>query len=232
MIDSMAANPFSKALAMLATAGILTACTSTGVSPELGTEESFDGLRRVENSRASKAWMRPDFDVSSYTKVRLEGAGIEFQPARRGGTSTRSGRAFPVTEAQEARLVEILVSAFREELARSERFELVETKGPDVLTLWGGLLDVVSFVPPQRPGRGDVFLRSVGEATLVIELRDSLSHATLARVMDRRAANRVGNTSRSNPVTNWAEVRRVARRWATLVRTRLDASAHWRLAGG
>jgi hypothetical protein len=233
VIDPMAAKPFSKALAMLATAAILTACTSTGASPELGMEESFDGLRRVKNSRASAAWMRPDFDVSSYTKVRLEGAGIEFQPVRRGRTSMRSGqRAFPVTEAQEARLVEILVSAFRRELARSERFELVETKGPDVLTLWGGLLDVVSFVPPERPGRSDVFLSSVGEATLVIELRDSLSHATLARVMDRRAATRVGTTPLSSPVMNWAEVRRVSRRWATLVRTRLDASAHWRLAGG
>jgi hypothetical protein len=104
-------------------------------------------------------------------------------------------------------------------------------KGPDVLTLWGGLIDVVSFVPPERAARGDVFLSSVGEATLVIELRDSLSRATLARVMDRRAASRTGTAMSSNPVTNWAEVRNVARRWANLVRTRLDASVDWRAAG-
>ena len=217
---------------LLLCAGILAACASTNTAPpQLGAEESFDGLRAVENSRASAAWMRPDLDLSLYTKVRLEGAGIEFRPVRGAGGS-RSQGAFPISEAQEAQLVEIVAGSFREELARSERFELVEANGPDVLTLWGGLLDVVSFVPPQQAGRGDVFLRSVGEATLVIELRDSLSRATLARVMDRRAANRVSSVSFSSPVTNWAEVRRVAREWARLVRTRLDAAADWKLAGG
>lgn len=216
----------------VAAAGLALACKTT--EPVLGSEESFDGLRRVENARASAAWMRPDFDISGYTRVRLEGAGIEFRPVRGGGAARRgSGRAeFPVSEQQEARLVEIVSSAFREELARSERFELVEENGPDVLTLWVGLLDVVSFVPPERPGRGDIFLSSVGEATLVIELRDSQSHATLARAMDRRAAGRAsGTVTRSSPVTTWAEVRRVAQQWARLVRIRLDEAPDWRPGG-
>ena len=221
----------SKVWLVLASAALASACAATGRTPRLGAEESFDGLRRVENPLASAAWMRPDFDVSGYTKVRLEGAGIEFQPVRASGTMRFGARAFPVSEAQKARMIEILASAFRTELARSERFELVEDTGPDVLTLWGGLLDVISFVPPERSGRGDVFLRTVGEATLVVELRDSLSHATLARVMDRRAASRARTTTFSSPVTSWAEVERVARSWATLVRTRLDASASWKLAG-
>lgn len=223
----MSVHRLRSTLLTLVVGGAVAACASTTDRPVLGSEESFDGLRRVENSRASAAWMRPGLDLSSYRKVRLEGAGIEFQLISGGARS----RSFPVTEAQEARLLEILADAFRQELARSERFQLVEDKGPDVLTLWGGLIDVISFVPPERAARGDVFLRSVGEATLVIELRDSLSHATLARVMDRRAANRTGPAMPSNPVTNWAEVRNVAGRWATLVRTRLDASAGWQVAG-
>jgi hypothetical protein len=97
-----------------------------------------------------------------------------------------------------------IVDGGREELRRSQHFELVDGEGPEVLTLWGGLLDVVSFFPPQRPGRGDVFLSKVGEAPLVVEIRDSLSNATLARAMDRRAIDRVAATARSSPVTNWA----------------------------
>ena len=57
-----------------------------------------------------------------------------------------------------------------------------------------------------------------------------MSNATLARAMDRRAIDRVTTTARSAPVTNWAEVRRVARQWARLVRTRLDASVDWKIA--
>ncbi len=57
---------------------------------------------------------------------------------------------------------------------------------PDVLLIRGALLDVVSYVPPDNiSGRGSVFLSSVGEATLVIELRDSITNAILARAIDR-----------------------------------------------
>lgn len=215
-----------RALQALVIAGLVSSCTSTLDPPVLGSERSFDGLWKVENSQASAAWMRRGLDLSGYTKVRLEGAGVDFRPLATGARN----RSFPITDSQEARLVQILAEAFRQELGRSERFELVEEKGPDVLTLWGGLIDVVSFVPPERGTRGEVFLRSVGEATLVIELRDAQSRASLARIVDRRAANKTGPPMPSTPVTNWAEVRSVARRWAMLVRTRLDASAGWKLA--
>ena len=86
------------------------------------------------------------------------------------------------------------------------------------------MLDVVSFVPPEPVGRSDVYLRSVGEATLVVELRDSITNAILARSVDRRAAERPGQDLQwSNPVNNRAEVRRLARRWATRLRENLDA---------
>jgi hypothetical protein len=173
--------------------------------------------------------MRPGFDISHYTKITIEGAGVEFRPVRAtGGTRARSGQSeFPVSEAQEARLIETVREAFRNELGNSEVFELVDHEGPDVLVIWGGLLDVVSFVPPDPVGRGDIFLNSVGEATLVIELRDSESNATLARIMDRRAASRTGTGSHSNPVTNWSEVRRLAQQWARMLRTRLEAAQSW-----
>ena len=52
----------------------------------------------------------------------------------------------------------------------------------------GGLIDVVSHVPPETVGRSDIYLKSVGEATLVIEISDSESNAPLVRIVDRRAA--------------------------------------------
>jgi len=205
----------------------LVGCASSGDSGrilEIGEGKSFDGLVEVTNSRASKAWVRPDFDLSGYTRVRLEGAGIEFRPIRdRSSLSRSAGQSYPMSQQAQARLAKVMREAFEKELARSERFELTEEVGPDVLTIWGGLLDVVSFAPPQRAGRDDIFLRRVGEATLVIELRDSETNATLMRIMDRRAAERVpGSVMNSNPVTNTADVRRLANAWARLFRQRLD----------
>ena len=225
----------SAQLTILLGFSLLMGCTTiSDTPPELGSDETFDGLREVRNTRATRAWMRPGFDISHYNKVTLEGAGVEFRPVRATSASrARSGqRQFPVTEEQEERLIEAVREAFHNELASSEVFELVDHEGPDVLLIWGGLLDVVSFVPPDPIGRGDIYLDKVGEATLVVELRDSESNATLARIMDRRAAARAGGGSHSNPVTNWAEVRRMAQQWARTLRARLEAARAWEVPAG
>ena len=185
---------------LVAAPAALAGCASDGSARnrgaiEIGDGESFDGLLEVANPSASAAWVRPDFDLSGYSRVRLEGAGIEYRPVRSGSGRLRSSsEGFPVSPSAQARLVDVMREAFEQELARSKRFALTEEIGPDVLTVWGGLLDVVSFAPPQQAGRNDTFLRRLGEATLVIELRDSESNATLARVMDRRALNDLERT--------------------------------------
>jgi hypothetical protein len=112
---------------------------------------------------------------------------------------------------------------FRDELANSKYFELVTEPGPDVLIVEGVLLDIVSFVPPDIVGRGEIYLDRVGEATLVLQLSDSMSGEVLARAAERRTAQRSNTTmTQSTPVTNWAEVRRMARRWAIKLREGLD----------
>ena len=128
-----------------------------------------------------------------------------------------------MTPGEQERIADIMGKAFERELARSERFTLTEEIGHDVLTVWAGLLDVVSFVPPRRAGMHNVFVKRLGEATLVIELRDSESHATLARMMDRRALEPAGGRGVVvNAVTTKGEVERLATRWAQLLRRRLD----------
>ncbi len=208
----------------------LVACASG--PPELaqgpGVEKTFDGLVEVRNSRADQAWARPDIDLSSYSKVMLVNAGIEYRPARATGTAyaRRSQTEFPVPEEARERFRVLVDEIFAEEMARSERFEVVTEPGEDVLLIRGALLDVVSFVPPETVGRSEVFLDAVGEVTLVLEIRDSLSNAVLVRAVDRRSAERVGgNLQKSNRVTNTAEVRRLIRYWARLLRTRLDETA-------
>ena len=122
------------------------------------------------------------------------------------------------------KLIDTVGEVFVEELQKSEHFEIVDEAGPDVLIIVGVLHDIVSRVPPDMIGRGDIYLSSVGEATLIIELRDSLSGETIYRAVDRRAAERAGGTAvRSSSVTTWSEVRRMARRWATRLTQGLDS---------
>ena len=206
-------------------------CSSSAPIIDTGpdAEVTFDGLHRVKDSRADEAWARPGLDLSGYSKIKLESAGIEYRPGGEKGRNWRarsSGGPYEVTEDQKERLRTILAEAFREELGRSNRFTLVKESGPDVLLIRGGLLDVVSYVPPQSIGRVDIFLNSVGEATLVLEIRDSITDAILVRAIDRDAAKDIGGTlQNSNRVTNAAEVRRLAKRWASALRKGLDEFA-------
>ena len=129
-----------------------------------------------------------------------------------------------MSDATKQKLIDTVTEVFRDELQKSQNFTQVDQAGPDVLLLVGGLHDIVSLVPPEQVGRSEIYLRSVGEATLVIEARDSLSGETIYRALDRRAAERAGgDLVNSNAVTNMAEVRRLARRWATRLREGLDS---------
>jgi len=216
-------------VAVLCTLLALGGCaTNSKGPPVLDTKETYDGLARVKNTSLSGAWMRPDFSLAGYTKIMLVGAGIEYRPVRPANRATaQRASQFPLTAEQKDRLRSVVSEAFRTELAQSQKFLIVDEPGPDVLTVWGGLVDVVSNVPPQSAGLSNIFLTSVGEATLVVELRDSESNAVLVRVIDRRAASTPGRPLLSNSVSNWSQVQQLARTWASRLRTSLEEATTW-----
>jgi len=205
------------------------ACASTEPALQEGpdVETSFDGLVPVNNSVFKRAWAAPDVDVTKYTQIMPGGAKFEFRAVRGSSSTMRTSSnqsEFPISEANQQKLKEVVSEIFDEELAKSTRFTMTDAPGPDVLIVRGAMLDIVSMVPPQRAGRNDVYLSRVGEITLVLEVADSMSGETLARAAERRAAERPGNQGvRASSVTSWQEVKRLARRWAVKLRDGLDS---------
>lgn len=209
----------------------LSGCTTQPLAIETGpgAEATFDGLYPLAGTSADAAWARPGADLSGYSKIALAELDIQYRPGGESGRSSAArsrGGPYVVTEAQKRRLEAVVADVFVEELAKSGQFELVAERGPGVLVVQASLLDVVSYVPPEPVGRAEFYLRSVGEATLVLELRDGETNAVLARAIDRRAAEDAGRTMRrSAPGLNAQQVRRVVRIWATSLRERLDELA-------
>ena len=111
---------------------------------------SYDGLYPVPNSRADAAWARPDMDIGAYDKIMLQGVGIQYRPggAKRSSRTSVGSEYYEVTPAQKERFQKVFAEKFREELAKTTRFTIVSEPGPDVLLIKGGLIDVVSYVPP------------------------------------------------------------------------------------
>jgi len=220
----------TKHLSVFAVLGIaLAGCAAQAPTLDTseGAEMSFDGLYPVQNSIADQAWARSDVDLTQYSKIILQSAGIEYRPGGESGRtymSRTNADHFEVTDRQKARLLEIVNEKFMEELGKSKHFTLVTEPGPDVLLIRGALLDVVSFAPAEESlgFRESVYLSRVGEATLVLELRDSITEAILARTVDRRAAETAFEFRESNRINNAAEIRRLAGTWARMLRDQLD----------
>jgi len=220
-------DDFMKHLLLLTAIVLIGACSSTEPTMQTGpdAEVSFDGLHRVDHASMAMVWVRPGLDLSGYNKIRLVGAGIEYRSVKplTGTTRSNSSRSeFPLDEKQKATFQKVVQEVFLEELRKSQYYTLVTEEGTDVLEIKGGLLDVVSSVPPDQMGRGDNFITKIGEATLVLEFRDSQSEEILARTADRTAFAPVYAQRSSRPM-NVSEVRRSIRQWASLLTDRLDA---------
>ena len=212
----------------------LAGCTSTTPTMQTGddVETTYDGLVRVDNTIMDSVWARPGIDLKGYSKVIFVPVGISYRDAEpsdptsalRQSTRSRNTplREFQLDEETKAFFEAEINDAFMGAVSSSQVFTIVEEAGPDVLSIGVALLDVVSRVPPQAATQPRVFIDSVGEATLVLEMRGSMSNTVYARAVDRRAAQQQSQRVESNPVTNRNEIRRLGRRWGDIVRDGLD----------
>jgi len=206
---------------------MFSACTTAPatIDTSSGAEVSFDGLHKVKGGRMAEAWARADFDLSGYSKVMVQGAGVEFRPGGWKGSSRDLGPAghYAVADSTKVMFRQQMGEAFMAELSKSELFTIVTEPGPDVLLIRGSLIDVISKVPQQQRMKSDTLLSEIGQATLVLEVRDSVSDGILYRATDRQTAKRDGSgLTVSSTVTNVMEFRRVAEGWAIVIREGLE----------
>jgi hypothetical protein len=220
-------NPMKKLVAIAATVLVAGCSTEPTIQTGPDAETTFDGRVRIDNARFAAAWIDPDVDLTQYNKIIPGGAEFQFRSVQK-VSATQARRSneseFWISDTDKQRLVDLVSDTFTEELQSSEHFTLAEEPAADALVISGALHDIVSRVPPDSVGRSEIWLRSVGEATLVIELRDSLSNEVIYRAVERRSIENAGNQMiRANTATTWAEVRRWARRWAVRLREGLDS---------
>ena len=228
----MNGTPIRNVLCLCALAGCAgAAAPQLQAGPE--AETTFDGLTRVDNTVMDAVWVRPDIDLRGFRKVLFVPVGVSYRdvgpsdPTTALRRSTRSRttelREFQLDEDTKAFFEAEIGGVLIEEFSASDVYQVVDEPGPDVLQVGVALLDVVSRVPPQAATQPRVFIESVGEATLVLEIRGSMSNSVYLRAVDRRAAARQSEMIESNRVTNAAEIRRLGRRWGEIVREGLES---------
>jgi hypothetical protein len=188
---------------------------ATGVDAGV-TEE---GLHRVDPSIMEAAWVKPDLDLSVYTRILLMPGAVQFREMdeRSFNARTRIGvTEFPLDDGRKEWLREIWRGAVEETFSQEPSYELYYGAGPDVLVVQGFLVDVVSHIPPDDVGSDFTYISDPWTASVVLELRDGTTAELLARTMDRRFAEGFMDAG-----TVWVRTEDLVERWAQVLSDRL-----------
>ncbi len=185
-----------------------------------GPQASLDGLSQIKSKYFDAVFIRPGVDFSQYRQLLVEPSELAFK------TPDRTQLQFPLSKEQKERFHALLDESFANELRQSSSLTLTDSAGAQVLQLHLRVQDIIASVPQRSVGGigGDIFLLALGEATMVIELRDAETAEILARVFDRRAVEGTAIAQKQGaPVTRWDDIVTVCEHWAETARARLDA---------
>lgn len=180
---------------------------------------TWDGLVQIKAKKLAAAYLLPDADFRAYSKVKLDPAQVAFQKnwARdyNSSTMTLGGR---VTDRDVQKAIadaqSDLDKIFAETFAK-QGYQIVTATGPDVARITFAVIDLEVSAPDVGVGRGASFSVEAGEATFVIEVRDSVTNQLLGRGLDRRAAGDNGPVYRTS-VSNREDFKELFQTWANI----------------
>jgi hypothetical protein len=189
-------------------------------------EATWDGLTKVESKKLDEVYLLPQADFREYTKVMIDPTEVSFRKNwQRDQNRASVGLMNHVSDADARRILDDAREEFQKLFAEtyaSEGYEVVTAPGAEVLRVSTAIVNLDVAAPDtMSAGRSRTYSREAGEATLVIEVRDSLSGELLGRAIDERETSDMGPYIR-NSVTNAAAFEQVFRRWA---RTSADGLA-------
>jgi hypothetical protein len=203
-----------KTLPLLALAMLL----GTAIADEAPT--NWDGLIEVKPKKMDAAFLLPGADFRPYTKVMIDPTQVAFhkdwmknmnEPGRELSRRISQDEAAEILAAARSNFDDIFNEAFTK-----AGYAVVTAPGPDVLRVSTAVVNLYLNAPDtMSPGRSRTFTANAGEATLVIEVRDSTTGALLGRVLDRRETMDSAGMQMATSVSNLSDFRQLFKQWAT-----------------
>ncbi len=196
----------------------------SGAQPILATGSDADvtaeGLHRVHPSIMEAAWVKPDLDLSRYTRILLMPTAVQFREADERSYNARTSISlteFALDDDKKEWLRGVWRRAVDAQFAQKQSYELGYEVGSDVLVVQGFLVDVVSHIPPDSAGSNFTVVTDPWIASVVLELRDATTAELLARTMDRSHG-----TGQMTTGTVWILTDNLVQRWAQILSERLE----------
>lgn len=190
---------------------------------------TFDGLERVKKSKADLVYVLPDADLSGYNRVIILEPEIAFR--KNWQSDQNSGRgANRVSNKDMERMIkggkEIFLDEFSKVL-KKKGYEMAEEPDDDVLLVRPAIVDLDVKAPDPRNMNSmwsRVYTEEAGEATLVIELYDSVTKQILVRAVDHKydIGDSFGMGMPRTQSSNIMDARDAFASWAKMLANGLD----------
>lgn len=183
---------------------------------------SWDGLVPVKGKSMDYVYVMPGADFRPYGKVMLDPTEVAFKKNWLRDMNDSVSTSRRMTEGDVAKIMEAARSGFEDifrEAFEQAGYQVVTTPGPDVLRIVTGVADLYINAPSaiEPVGISRTYTANAGEATLIVEVRDSESNALMGRVVDQRETrSSAGQMQRTSSVTNRSDFRDLFRNWAKI----------------
>jgi len=179
---------------------------------------SWDNLVLVNSKKLQAVYLLPGADFRQYTKVQLDPADVAFaKDWQRNQNSTAVGLSRRITDEDAQKIAEQVRTGFDDIFAKAYAdagYPVVTAPAHDVLRVRTGVANLTIDAPDTGSiGRSRSYSVQAGGATLILEVRDSLSGAVLGRAIDSRAAGDQFASMRTS-VSNRADFSRLFKSWA------------------
>ena len=179
---------------------------------------SWDGLVQVKSKYFDAAYLAPGADFRPYTKVMIDPTEVAFHKDWMKNMNDRRDLNRMVDDQHAQEIMKAARSnfddIFREQFTK-DGYTVVTAPGPDVLRVRTGVINLYINAPDvMTAGRSTSYTANAGEATLVMEARDSMTGALLGRVLDRRETRDTVGMQATSSVTNLADFRSLFKSWA------------------
>ncbi len=204
-------------------AGGLAALMLAGTPLALAADspDHWDGLVEIKPKRVDAAYLLPGADFRPYTKLMIDPVEVAFkkdwEKDYNRDAATLSNRLTPehvekIAQAARDGFTEVFNEAYQK-----AGLQVVTAPGPDVLRVRPGVVNLYITAPDtMTSGRSRTYTMESGEATLFLEVRDSMTGALLGRALDRRNTRNTGRVQISNSVTNMSDFKALFRQWADI----------------
>jgi Protein of unknown function (DUF3313) len=214
----------------------LTGCETTPSSPTTSytpaaadaalPDSTPEGLIRVKGGQADLVYVLPGADLSTYTEVSLAEPEIEFVKNWQWDYNSKVSFENQISSSDMVTMVNtgkrLLKESFTKQLTKGG-YTVVDAPGPKVLLVKATLADLDVYSPDpnlRSSGLNRTYTQGAGEATMMVELHDSVTGQLLARAYDRKSGKAgfaSGTSGSRDHATNMADASAALDYWAGLL---------------